>query len=173
MSNPGNPNAEIKPLVVPGTSGSRIRISSRLLSSLDWSTGVAQFSCIGLFRRPGEFLIAPADLVDEDGEHPFGSALRFMEIGPDTKIVPLGEIPPARVITAPHRIFRFDATWVGDKKMQLDLKVGVEVMRRLGWKRGKETSVFPAVWGAILLLFADFRFSEIQTEDFTDGHLQP
>lgn len=172
MTNQGNPNAEIKPLAISEASGSRIRISSRLLNSLNWSTGTAQFDCFGIFRRLGELLVAPADLVGEDGEHPFGKALRFKDIAPDNKVVPIGEIPSSRVITAPYRILRFEASWVGEKNEQLDLRVGVDVLRRLGWERGKETNIFPAVWGTVLLLLANSRFSEIQIEDFTGGQLQ-
>ena len=167
-----SPNKEIKPLILHGSSGSRIRISSRLLDSLSWPTEAPAFECFGVFRNRGELLVAPVNLADEGGEHPFEPVLSFLNLAPDTKIVPLAEIPTAGVIAAPYRVVRFEASWIGDEKKQLDLKIGVEVSRRLGWERGKETSIFPLIWGTVLLLLADFRFSEIQAEDFTGGHLR-
>lgn len=172
MIGEGAPNEDIKPLFVPGGSGSRIRISARLLNSLGWSTGLPHFECVGLFRLEGELLVAPTYLSDESGVHPFEPALRVREMAPESNIVPIAEIPPARVIAAPSRVLRFEGSWVGEEKRQLDLKVGVEVCRRLGWQRGKDTKVFPLIWGSILLLLSEPRFSEIQAEDFTGGHFQ-
>ena len=88
------------------------------------------FDCYGFFRRPEEILIAPTWLKTESDEHPFKMILDVLETTTDIAVPKLSDVPAIEVITLANRMIEFQASWTTNKK-QLDLKVGVGVIRRL------------------------------------------
>ncbi|MFC1536839.1 hypothetical protein ACFL48_03360 [Pseudomonadota bacterium] len=162
-------NAPIKPIRIGGH-GSRISLSTVQLRRLGWDAIKDDFKCYGFFKQQGELLCAPVDyLRNEDGSHPFDSVLEYREIVSPGANRNLEDMPALREILAPSRIIEFDATWVNDKRLQLNLNVGVDVVKWLiGQKNG---SVFPSVWEGIITLSSQERHNQAMNEDFTSGLL--
>ena len=79
----------------------------------------------------------------------------------------LADIPPASVLTAPFRIFNFKSKWTTDSRTQLDLQLGTEFTRRLGWGSDVIRPIYARAWSRLLLLVSESRFVEVQNQDFT------
>ncbi len=151
-------------------SGSRLRLSASILKRINWADTRDEFDCIGLIRCPGELLCAPSDMVDQESRHPFHAALGYRSLRPTSDIPMLDDVPTAVVLTAPDRMSDFGASW-NTKRTQLTLKVGVRVMRELGWDTGSKVVIRATNWGPILLLLSADRYSRLREADFTGGHL--
>jgi len=151
--------------------GSRVRLSTSLLEMLGWTTLENGFECLGIFRRDGEMICAPEGLKTQDGVHPFQSVLDIIEAPQASTTFRLREVPRAATITAGARVIKFETSWVSPQKKQLNLKLGVTVMSRLGWSASSPCVVYTAPWGAILLIMSSNRYGEVRNEDFTGGEL--
>ncbi|MCG7974902.1 MAG: hypothetical protein JAZ16_07590 [Candidatus Thiodiazotropha taylori] len=150
-------------------SGSRIRMSPVLIRTLQWEAFEEGFECWGVFRKVGEFLCAPVDLLGYDS-HPFQDALDSV-IQPPEMVLNLRDIPPTRVLTANSRIVKFTTSWVGKEKKQLSLKLGTHITKKLGWDTGRSVMLYALAWGKVLILLSENRYNDVQEEDFTNGKM--
>jgi hypothetical protein len=144
----------------------RVRLSQDILQELQWPKD-EEFDCLGFFRVPGELLCAAQSNTNEDGSHPFDPILRFRNHAQQKNIHALADIPPASVLTAPFRIFNFKSKWTTDTRTQLDLQLGTEVTKRLGWGSEPIRPIYARAWSRLLLLVSESRFVEVQSQDFT------
>ena len=161
----------MKTHVIQGQSESyRVKISVKLIGALGWDKYKENFRCYGIFRSEGELLCAATSLTNSEGEHPFGTALDFLNFVPPESIERLEEIPSARVLVATDRVFEFDSVW-SKKRKQLELRLKTVVTKRLGWTSASQPQppLYAFAFSEILLLMSQSRFREACREDFTGG----
>ena len=144
----------------------RIRLSQDILQELQWPED-EEFECLGFFRVPGELLCAAQLNTNDDGSHPFDPILRFRSLTQPKNIHLLADIPPASVLTAPFRVFNFKSKWTTASRTQLDLQLGTEMTKRLGWGPEVIHPIYARAWSRLLLLVSETRFVEVQNQDFT------
>lgn len=144
----------------------RVRLSSELLGELAWPS-TEEFKCLGFFRFPGELLCAALPVTNEDGTHPFDGIIQFKNFRELKNIHSLASVPPANVLIAPHRVIEFSAAWTSSKRTQLDLQLGTEVTKRLGWNPPDPQPIYARGWSRLLLLMSAARFDDLQKEDFS------
>jgi hypothetical protein len=144
----------------------RIRLSQDILRELQWPES-EEFECLGFFRLPGELICAAQSNKNDDGSHPFDPILRFRDHPHQRNIHLLADIPPASVLTAPFRVFNFTSKWTSDSRTQLDLQLGTEMTKRMGWELPVIRPIYARAWSRLLLLVSESRFVDVQSQDFT------
>jgi hypothetical protein len=144
----------------------RVRLSQDILQELQWP-GDEEFECIGFFRVPGELLCAAQSNRNEDGSHPFDSIIRFNNYPHQRNVHTPADIPPASVLTAPFRVFNFTSKWTTGSRTQLDLQLGTEMTKRLGWEPQGPRPIYARAWSRLLLLVSESRFLDVQSQDFS------
>ena len=144
--------------------GTRIRLSAELLRRIDWREFEDGPACWGVFRRPGELLCAPKNLVGDDGCHPFEQILELVALEPQKPGPSWTSIPTARIITAPDRVIEFPTAWTSNRQ-QLTMKIGRKVTRRLGWSQKKSSPIYATNWARILILMSQSRYDAVQMSE--------
>ena len=147
------------------TSLHRIRLSTDLLKLLGWPSD-EQFKCWGFFRFRGELICASESVRNGDGTHPFDEILKYRHLAEHKNIRSLAVVPPSSVLTASFRIIEFPAAWTSPKHSQLDLQMGVEATKRLGWASPTPRPIYACAWSKLLFLFSEARFLELETAEF-------
>jgi hypothetical protein len=133
--------------------GSRLRIGIESIKGWDVAEQPGdEFWCLGYFRAPGELVCAPRQ------GHPAAAAITesrqsLLEAEHDAAGLtdPLQGLPPTSTLVALSRFTEFTARWVADARTQLDLKLGVETLKRLGFG-GEKCSVWTITWGRLLVV---------------------
>jgi hypothetical protein len=148
----------------------RVRLSADLLKLLAWQSD-EEFKCWGFFRFPGELICASESIRNEDGTHPFDEILKYQQLPELTNIQTLSVTPPGSVLTASYRLIEFPAAWTSAKRTQLDLQMGVEATKRLGWGPPSPRPIYACAWSRLLILFSEARFLELQTSEL--AHWEP
>jgi hypothetical protein len=140
---------------------SRLRLSTGLLTALDWGSASQEFEIYGFFRQPGELLCAPIEIAEADAEHPFESLVRRVkEIRAPPRFPQLAAIPPATELILPTRLERYTASW--DKaRDQLDLNLGEEVLRTLR----ADNLIHAIAYGGVLNLMSPSAYAAARSKN--------
>lgn len=150
----------------------RVRLSTDLIKQLDWPPE-EQFKCWGFFRFPGELVCAAESVRNSDGTHPFDEILKYRQLPERTNIFSLAAVPPGSVLTARFRIIEFPGAWTTVKHVQLDLQMGVEATKRLGWISPTPRPIYACGWSKLLFMFSEARFLELEAAEFTHWESLP
>jgi hypothetical protein len=160
-----------RPIAAPSASTrSRIRLSSGIINSLGWDSYQTNFDCYGLFRGREELLCAPIELVDDFGGHPFAKVISIVDaLSTPPKAPALQDIPSVRYLLATDRLITFKATWTSNARSQLDLNLGVENTKELGWSKQPTGAppIYLGTYGSIFIVISERRYLIGREEDLT------
>lgn len=159
---------KINPLGIPLDMGARLRVSGGVLDELGWSAHKEDFQCFGILRAPEELLCVPEWLRTDEDVHPLERALEMVEHLKSAPPVDLLAVPTLDVLALRYRVFMFAAVWHPPKKVQLDLKIGINLAERLsiGEQPGSRSRrAFAAIYGGMLILASERHGTEVMKTD--------
>lgn len=147
-------------IALPISTPSRLRVNGEMAELLGVQKDKEQTDFIGFFRSSRELICVPAT-VEVEGRHPLASILSLLpeDEASDREPTAIEDLPSASRLVLANRIIEFPAKW-NKEKNQLDLKVGSEVTRSLGYQKEHPSLVFLAIRGGLLSIMSASLYRE-------------
>ncbi|MEX0899430.1 MAG: hypothetical protein WD081_01925 [Gammaproteobacteria bacterium] len=136
---------------VPLNSVSRIALSPRLLSELNWKNFPDGSSCWVLLRQRGELLCAPEGLQggeEVDFRHPFQSLIDYSVSLQEDSAEDVTSLPQLERLLVRWRLFKVGMAWSGT---QMHLKLGKGLIEHLGGSNDARVAVAVPIHGILSL----------------------